>query len=256
MDAQWIVGLLALSAMEIVLGIDNIVFLSIVTAKLPRASQPTARRVGLALALLMRVGLLLTIRWIMKLDQPLFHLDDLGIPRNWIQGLDHSEAIRGISAKDLILLLGGMFLIGKSVCEIHEKIEHTAREIPTQGGTTLVSAIFQIVVLDLVFSLDSVITAVGMVDDIWVMIVAVVVAMTVMLVFAQPIGDFVARHPTITMLALSFLIMIGVMLVAEGLGTHINKNYIYFAMAFAFVVEMLNLRLRQRGGGSAGNQAR
>ncbi len=221
-----------LTAMEIVLGIDNIVFLAIVVEKLKAKQRVFARRLGLFLAMFMRILLLLSISWIMKLTTPLFSAF----------GYD-------FSARNLILFLGGLFLIGKSTVEIHERIEGDSHSGKKTKATTLSSAIFQIVLLDLVFSLDSVITAVGMVDQISIMIAAVVASMAVMLVFAGSISDFVGRHPTIKMLAMSFLILIGVMLVAESVGQHIQRGYIYFAMAFSLVVEMLNLRAHKTSKG-------
>lgn len=225
-----LIALLTLSALEIVLGIDNVIFISILVGKLPAELREKARRIGLFLAMFMRVGLLLCISWVMKLTTPLFSLME-----------------REFTGKDLILLGGGLFLIAKATWEIHDKLEGGAHQ---NGGKARQVASFgaiigQILVLDLVFSLDSVITAVGMVSHVSIMIVAVVAAVVVMLVFARSIGEFVERHPTIKMLALSFLIMIGVMLVAEGFGHHIEKGYIYFAMAFSLLVELLNMRLRR-----------
>ncbi len=224
------VALATLTALEIVLGIDNIIFISILSGKLPEAQQPKARRVGLGLAMIVRILLLLTITWVMGLTAPLFEI--LG------------EAISG---RDLILIGGGLFLIWKSTHEIHHKLEGEVDEGATQGGKAISfgAVLVQIALLDIVFSLDSVITAVGMADHITIMVIAVVAAIGVMMIFANPISDFVHRHPTVKMLALSFLILIGVALTAEGLDFHIPKGYIYTAMAFAFLVEMLNLRTRQ-----------
>jgi predicted tellurium resistance membrane protein TerC len=236
-----IIALIALTAMEIVLGIDNIVFIAILTGRLPIEQQPSARRLGLALAMITRVMLLLTITWIMQMNEPFFYLSSLGIPERWLP-----EAVDGVSVKDLILLGGGLFLVGKSVHEIHNKIEGHAESHKVGEVVSYRSVIMQIVVIDVVFSLDSVITAVGMANQIWVMITAVVIAIGIMMIFAEKVSAFVERHPTIKMLALSFLILIGVMLVAEGVGTHINKGYIYFAMAFALGVEALNLRAKSR----------
>ncbi|HEY6564869.1 MAG TPA: TerC family protein [Pirellulaceae bacterium] len=241
---DWIIGLVALTAMEIVLGIDNIVFIAISTNKLPPAQRPFARRVGLLLALVMRIGLVCAISWLMSLTQPIFHLTSLGIPESWFQHWEHSEEIIAVSWKDLILLGGGLFLIHKSVREIHEKVEHHDSHRAEKPRHSFAGVIGQILVMDLIFSLDSVITAVGMVKHVPVMITAIIVAVAVMLAFANPISEFVTRHPTLTMLALSFLILIGIMLVAEAIGTHIDKGYIYFAMAFSLAVEFLNLRLR------------
>jgi predicted tellurium resistance membrane protein TerC len=226
---SWI-SLATLAAMEIVLGIDNIVFLTILAGRVPLADQPRARRVGLAFALLTRLGLLFAITWVMGLTRPLFEL------------LGHA-----ISGRDLILLGGGLFLIAKATSEVHDKLEvqHEAPPSPPRGGAAFWAVIAQIAVLDIVFSLDSVITAVGMAQELPIMVAAMVLAVGVMLVFAGPVGSFVERHPTVKMLALSFLILIGVMLVAEGFGKHIEKGYIYFAMAFSLAVELLNLRMRK-----------
>ena len=218
-----------LAAMEVVLGIDNIVFLSILAGRLPKEQQPAARRLGLGFALATRIGLLLAITWVMGLTKPLFSL------------LGH-----GWSGRDLILLAGGLFLIAKATFEIHDKLEvQHGPEAAPKAGASFWSVIVQIGILDIVFSLDSVITAVGMARHLSVMVTAMVLAVAVMLVFAGPIGSFVERHPTMKMLALSFLILIGVMLVAEGFGKHIEKGYVYFAMAFSFLVELLNMRMRR-----------
>jgi predicted tellurium resistance membrane protein TerC len=216
--------------MEIVLGIDNIVFLTILAGRLPRAEQPSARRLGLAFALLTRLGLLFAITWVMGLTRELFAVGG-----------------HGVSGRDFILLGGGLFLIGKATHEIHGQLEVAAEdERPRSAGSAVFwMVIAQIAVLDIVFSLDSVITAVGMAQHLPVMVAAMVLAVAVMLVFAGPIGTFVEEHPTIRMLALSFLILIGVMLVAEGFGRHIEKGYVYFAMAFALGVELLNMRMRR-----------
>ena len=231
-DPQIWISLLTLTALEIVLGIDNVIFISILAGKLPKAQQDKARKIGLLLAFVTRVILLLSITWVMSLTKVLFTLPVLEVP---------------ITGKSLILLFGGLFLIGKSVVEIHEKLEGAdGHATSALGRVTFNGVIVQILLLDIVFSLDSVITAVGMVKQIWVMIVAVMIALGVMLAFAGAISDFVNRHPTLKMLALSFLILIGVMLVGESLGHHIPKGYIYFSMAFAFIVEMLNLRLRSK----------
>lgn len=236
---EWVIALVALTAMEIVLGIDNIVFIAIVATRLPPEQQNKARTLGLLLALGMRVLLLLTLKWILGLTQPLFSLDDIGIPERWL-----GEEVNHISIRDLILFFGGLFLIAKSVNEIHHKVEGDDHHRVAKVHATFASVLLQIVLLDIIFSLDSVITAVGMAQDLWVMVTAVILSMCVMLAFAGRISAFVERHPTVKMLALSFLILIGVMLVAEGVGTHINKGYIYFAMAFSLVVEMLNIRVR------------
>ena len=237
-----IVALLTLTAMEIVLGIDNVIFLAIVAGKLPTEQQPRARRIGLAAALVSRLGLLFTLSILLGLTAPIFTLPELAF-------LKDLEA-REVSWRDIILFVGGAFLIGKSVLEMHEKMEH-ARSVqdgaakPTKPAS-FAKTIFTIAVIDIVFSLDSVITAVGMVDadQVWVMVTAMVIAMIVMLAFAGPISRFVDQHPTVKVLALAFLILIGVMLVAESLGQHLNKGYIYFAMAFGVGVEMVNMKLR------------
>lgn len=228
----WI-SLTTLTLLEIVLGVDNIIFISILSGKLPVEQQAKARRLGLGLALITRVLLLCGLAWVVKLDKPFWEQDILG----WQLA---------VSGKDLILVLGGLFLLGKSVFEIHEKLEGEDGRTTSKMTVTFGSVIFQILMLDIVFSLDSVITAVGMVKQIGVMIAAVIIAMIVMLVFVNKISDFVDRHPTIKMLALSFLILIGTMLVAEGFHQHINKGYIYFAMTFALGVEILNIRLRSK----------
>ena len=228
----WI-SLLTLTLLEVVLGIDNIIFISILSGKLPADQQARARRLGLGLALITRVLLLCSLAWVMKLDKPFWEPNILG----WQLA---------VSGKDLILILGGLFLLGKSVFEIHEKLEGEDGRTTSKMTVTFGSVIVQILMLDIVFSLDSVITAVGMVKQIEVMIAAVIIAMIVMLVFVNKISDFVDRHPTIKMLALSFLILIGTMLVAEGFHQHINKGYIYLAMVFALAVEFLNMRFRAR----------
>jgi predicted tellurium resistance membrane protein TerC len=231
-DPQIWISLLTLTALEVVLGIDNVIFISILAGKLPQAQQAKARRLGLSLALITRVLLLLSLTWVMGLTRPLFTLPVLD---------------QAISGRDLVLLVGGLFLIWKSVHEVHEKLEADDGHLTSgRAAASFAGVITQILVLDIVFSLDSVITAIGMANNIGVMIAAVVIALVVMLVFAGAISDFVNRHPTLKMLALSFLILIGVALVAEGLGQHIPKGYIYFSMAFAFGVEMLNLRMRAR----------
>jgi len=235
-----LIGLLTLTLMEIVLGVDNIIFLAIVAGKLPVEQQKSARRVGLAAALGTRLLLLASLSLLLKLTEPLFTLPQLPL-------LDTLEA-RGISGRDLILLLGGMFLIGKSVKEIHDKVERAKEEDAPKSGkaASYWVIIGQIAVIDIIFSLDSVITAVGMVEEPWVMITAMLLAVGVMVVFAEPIAHFVESRPTIKILALSFLILIGVLLMAEGLGQHMNKGYIYFAMAFAIVIEMLNMQFRKK----------
>ncbi|MBI4625328.1 MAG: TerC family protein [Verrucomicrobia bacterium] len=229
-DPQIWISLVTLTVLEIVLGIDNIIFISILAGKLPAERQAKARQIGLSLALITRVLLLMSLTWLMGLSKPLFTLPVLN---------------HGLSGRDLILLLGGLFLIGKSVVEVHDKLEgEDGHATMGRNRVSFAGVIVQILMLDIVFSLDSVITAVGMASNLGVMITAVVLALGVMLVFAGAISDFVNRHPTLKMLALSFLILIGVTLVGESLGRHIPKGYIYFSMAFAFGVEMLNLRLR------------
>lgn len=226
-----LVALLTLASLEIVLGIDNIVFLSILTAKLPPARQPSARRIGLLLAMCMRIGLLLALTWVM------------GLNRTVLTAFEHA-----FTGRDLILLLGGFFLVAKATWEIHDKLEGGGHVVATVGKHAAYGAILvQIVLLDIVFSLDSVITAVGMARRIEVMVAAVVIAVAAMMVFANPIAAFIERHPTMKMLALSFLLLIGVMLIADGFGQHVSKGYIYSAMAFSLFVELLNLRLRKVG---------
>jgi predicted tellurium resistance membrane protein TerC len=234
-----LIGLFTLTIMEIVLGIDNIIFLAIVAGKLPEPQQPKARRIGLAAALGTRLLLLAFLSWLMGATKPLFTLPDLPFL--------HDPEARGVSIRDLVLLVGGLFLIGKSTKEIHEKIEHAeAGPSAPKKLASFASVIAQIAVIDIIFSLDSVITAVGMVEDLWVMVVAMLLAVAVMVVFAEPISRFVEKNPSIKLLALSFLILIGALLVAESLGQHIDKGYIYFAMAFAVVIELINMRLRPK----------
>lgn len=227
-DPQVWIAFATLTALELVLGIDNIVFISILAGKLPADQQKKARLVGLGLAMLMRVGLLFSLSWIISLTATLFT----------VLGQD-------ISGRDLVLIGGGLFLLGKATHEIHQKLEGDEGSGSTRVAPSFTSVIIQILLLDIVFSLDSVITAVGMVDEIWIMIAAVVVAILFMMAFASPISNFVDRHPTVKMLALSFLLLIGVTLLAEAFDRHIPKGYIYFAMAFSVFVEMLNLRLRK-----------
>jgi len=225
-----LVALLTLTVMEIVLGIDNVIFIAILVGKLPEAQREVARRVGLALALVIRIGLLLAISWVMGLTAPLFSL------------LGHV-----LSGRDLILVGGGLFLVGKSTWEIYDKLE--AGHEASHGGSgrgAFVGVLIQILLLDIVFSLDSVITAVGMADEVAIMVLAMTIAMLVMLASAGAVGGFVERHPSVKILALSFLLLIGVMLVGEGTGAHISKGYIYAAMAFSVFVELLNLRFRKR----------
>jgi len=227
-DPEAWIALFTLTVLEIVLGIDNIIFISILVGKLPDRQQPRARRLGLFLAMFLRIGLLASIAWMARLTAPLFTV--LG---------------QGISGRDLILLVGGVFLLFKSTREIHERLEGDEAEASARAAASFVAVIVQVLLLDIVFSLDSVITAVGMANQLSVMIAAVVIAVGVMMFAAGPIGNFVARHPTIKMLALSFLLLIGMSLIAEGLGRHIPKGYIYFAMAFSVFVEMLNLWSRK-----------
>jgi predicted tellurium resistance membrane protein TerC len=228
-DPQIWIALVTLTALEVVLGIDNIIFISILAGKLPGNQQGRARTLGLGLAMLMRIALLFSLTWIMRLTFPLFSV--LG---------------NEISGRDIILILGGLFLLAKSTYEIHDKLEGEEGHSSARVASSFVSVIIQIILLDIVFSLDSVITAIGMANQLWVMITAVVIAVVFMMVSAGPISDFVHRHPTVKMLALSFLLLIGVSLIAEGLDQHIPKGYIYFAMAFSVFVEMLNLRIRGR----------
>jgi predicted tellurium resistance membrane protein TerC len=243
-----LIALVALTAMEIVLGIDNIVFISIASARLPVEQQKVARQVGLLAAMLMRIALLFGITWVVQAKNPIFEFTDLPLPADvaaWLSG-EHQQEINAFSIRDLILLVGGLFLIRSSVVEIHHKVEGRHDEHAAAGKATFRGVIAQIVTLDIIFSLDSVLTAVGMAESIWVMVTAVILAVGVMLVFAGTVSAFVERHPTVKMLALSFLLLIGVMLVAEGIGTHIEKGYIYFAMAFALGVEFLNLRAKAK----------
>ena len=221
------VALATLTALEIVLGVDNIIFISILVGRLPEARRDSARRLGLALAMGTRILLLLSIAWVMRLTAPLFTLG------------------QAFSGRDLILIGGGLFLLWKSVHEIHGSLEGDEAAGAARGGLASYGAVLaQIAVLDIVFSLDSVITAVGLADDVMVMIIAIVLSVVVMMFAAKPIGEFVDRHPTIKMLALAFLVMVGVTLIAEGFETHVPKGYIYFAMAFSLAVEMINIRLR------------
>lgn len=229
LTAENAIALATLASLEIVLGIDNIVFIAILTQKLPVERQAAARRIGLIAAMLMRIGLLLVIGWVMGLTAVLFSVFD-----------------QPFSGRDLILLGGGLFLVGKATWEIHDKLEGEIQSDGSIAGASMSSVILQIMVLDMVFSLDSVITAVGMANEIAVMITAVVLSVAVMLVFAERISRFIEAHPTMKMLALSFLILIGVVLMLEGLGKHVEKGYIYFAMAFALSVEMVNLAVRNR----------
>ncbi len=246
------IALFALAAMEIVLGIDNVIFISIVTSRLPREQQHSARLIGLGLAMFLRIGLLCIIATIATWTQPLFRLTEW-LPASLHSLLANSQAIDEVSLRDLILLFGGMFLIYQSVREIYQQTEtdgHATMDCSKQSRS-FAAVLMQIAVLDIVFSLDSVITAVGMVDNVPVMIIAVIIAVLCMMFFSGPVSAFVAKHASVKILALSFLLMIGVTLVAEGFGAHFNKNYIYFAMAFALGVEMLNLRIGRQQSSTA-----
>ena len=226
---ELLIALVTLTFLEIVLGVDNVIFISILSAKLRKAEQKKARRVGLIAAMLMRLGLLFSITWIARLTTPLF-----------------SVMGQGFSGRDLILILGGVFLIAKATYEIHDKLEGEDGHASGKVAASFASVIGQVMLLDIVFSLDSVITAVGMANDLRVMVTAVVASVLVMLVAAEPISAFVEKHPTIKILALSFLLLIGLSLVADGFGQHISKGYIYFAMGFSVFVEMINLRVRKK----------
>ena len=228
-DPQAWIAFLSLTGLELVLGIDNVIFITILVDKLPADRRDTARRLGLFLAMFMRVGLLLALAWIVGLTQPLFSLWKFSI-----------------SGRDLILIAGGLFLLWKSVHEIHQLLEGEEGEASSGIKGTFSRIIIQIVIIDIVFSLDSIITAVGMVSEVPVMIAAVVASVALMMVFSSSIGKFVSSHPTVKMLALSFLMVIGVVLIADGFGNHVPKGYVYFAMAFSVIVEMLNLRMRKR----------
>ena len=226
---ELIVALVTLTVLEIVLGVDNIIFISILSAKLPKHQQKRARRIGLLGAMGTRILLLLSISWIANLTNPFITI--LG---------------RGISGRDVILIGGGLFLLAKATYEIHDKLEGAAHGA-VRHAASFASVVFQVMVLDIVFSLDSVITAVGMANVLWVMVTAIVLAVLVMMIATEPISAFVELHPTIKILALSFLLLIGISLVAEGLGQHVDKRYIYFAMGFSVFVEMINIRMRAKG---------
>jgi predicted tellurium resistance membrane protein TerC len=228
LTSDGLLALVTLTFLEIVLGVDNVIFISILSSKLPAADQMRARRSGLIAAMLMRIALLLSIAWIVRLTSPLF-----------------SVFGRDISGRDLILILGGLFLMGKATVEIHERLEGEVGHGSTRVAPSFAAVIGQIMLLDIVFSLDSVITAVGMADNVSIMVTAVVLSVAIMMVAAEPISAFVGRHPTVKVLALSFLLLIGVSLVADGFGMHIPKGYIYFAMGFSVAVEMVNLRVRR-----------
>ena len=227
-DPEIWIALVTLTALEIVLGVDNVVFISILAGKLPRGEQAAARRAGLAAAMLTRIALLLSLAWLISLTRPLFAV------------FGHA-----FSGRDLLLIAGGLFLLAKATTEIHDRLEGKEGHASARVAPSFAAVIVQIMLLDIVFSLDSVITAVGMANHLGVMIAAVVLAVGVMLWSAGPISDFVQRHPTVKMLALSFLLLIGLSLIADGLGQHIPKGYIYFAMGFSVFVEMLNLRVRR-----------
>ena len=227
-DPQIWIALTTLTVLEVVLGIDNIIFISILSQKLPAAQQPKARRLGLIAAMVIRLALLFSLAWVIRLTAPLF-----------------SVFGEEISGRDIILLLGGLFLLGKSTYEIHDKLEGDEGHASAKVAASFAAVILQIMLLDAVFSLDSVITAVGMVDEVWVMVTAVVISIGIMLVSAEAISGFVNKHPTVKMLALSFLLLIGLSLIVEGFDHHIPKGYIYFAMGFSVFVEMINMRLRK-----------
>jgi predicted tellurium resistance membrane protein TerC len=228
-DPQTWIAFATLTALELVLGIDNIIFISILVDKLPPEKRELARRIGLFMAMFMRIGLLLVLSVIVGLVEPLF-----------------TAFGKDISGRDLILILGGLFLIWKSTGEIHQSLEGEEEHGSSAVKATMAAIILQIMVIDLVFSLDSIITAVGMVDEVAIMIAAVIASVGLMMAFASGIGRFVSNHPSIKMLALTFLVVVGVVLMAEGLGHHVPKGYIYFAMAFSVIVEMLNIRFRKR----------
>ena len=228
--AAW-VSLATLTGLEIVLGIDNIVFITVLAGKLPKEQRRFATRLGLAGALITRLLLLFTLSWVMRLSAPLFTV------------IAHE-----VTGRDLVLIVGGLFLVAKATIEIYDKVEarHPAVEAAAAGSGRMVSIIIQIMLLDIVFSLDSVITAVGMVEHIEIMVIAVMISIAVMLIFASSVGEFVEKHPSIKILALSFLVMIGVLLIAEGTGQHFDRGYVYFAMAFSLTIELLNMRYRAR----------
>jgi predicted tellurium resistance membrane protein TerC len=228
MTSEGLLALVTLTFLEIILGVDNVIFISILAGKLPPLEQAKARRLGLAAAMVMRILLLLSIAAIVRLTAPLFTVFG-----------------QEVSGRDLILIVGGLFLLGKATLEIHERLEGEAEHGSGRAAPSLAGVIAQIMALDIVFSLDSVITAVGMADDVSIMVAAVILSVAIMMVSAGPVSEFVSRHPTIKVLALSFLLLIGVSLVADGLGLHIPKGYIYFAMGFSVFVEMINLRVRK-----------
>jgi predicted tellurium resistance membrane protein TerC len=234
-DSTVWLSLITLTFLEIVLGVDNIIFVSIVANQLPRAEQPKARNYGLILALAFRLILLLGIGFILSLDEPIFKLDFIR---------DHGQPL-AMSIKDFILLGGGLFLLYKSTQEIHEKLEGDAHELKTKANTSLTSVILQICIVNIVFSFDSILTAIGMTSDVVIMMIAVVLSIGVMMLFSEVVSKFINTHPTMQMLALSFLILIGMMLVAEAFHQHVSKGYIYFSIAFSMGVELLNMRMRK-----------
>jgi predicted tellurium resistance membrane protein TerC len=227
LTSEGLLALVTLTVLEIVLGVDNVIFISILSGRLPAADQARARRLGLFAAMLMRIALLLSIVWVVRLTAPLLTI-----------------AGRGISGRDLILIGGGLFLLAKATIEIHERLEGEERGSTTRTAPSFAAVIAQVMALDIVFSLDSVITAVGMADDISIMVVAVILSVAIMALSAGAVSGFVSRHPTVKVLALSFLLLIGISLIGDGLGMHIPKGYIYFAMGFSVFVEMINLRVR------------
>jgi predicted tellurium resistance membrane protein TerC len=230
LSSESLLALITLTFLEVILGVDNVIFISILSGKLPHDQQPRARRIGLLAAMLMRILLLLSIAWIIRLTAPFFTVFG-----------------RGISGRDLILMGGGLFLLAKATIEIHDRLEGEEDHSSARVAPSFVAVIVQIMLLDIVFSLDSVITAVGMADEVSVMVAAVVLAVAIMMFAAEPISRFVNRHPTVKVLALSFLLLIGVSLIGDGLGVHVPKGYIYFAMGFSVFVEMINLRVRRVG---------
>ncbi|MBA2746785.1 MAG: TerC family protein [Flavisolibacter sp.] len=235
-DPGVITALLTLTVLEIILGVDNIIFISIVSNKLPEAQQPRARTIGLALAMIFRIILLLTITWIIRLTDPVFTIGFLK---------DEGQPL-GISWKDIILIAGGIFLLIKSTLEIHHKLEIAHKPATTIAPTSFMAVIIQIILVDAVFSFDSILTAIGLAENVIIMITAVVISMVIMMLFASTISRFINKNPSLQILALSFLILIGVMLVAEGFHEEINKAYIYSAIAFSLIVELVNMRMRKK----------
>jgi predicted tellurium resistance membrane protein TerC len=228
-SVESLISLLTLTALEIILGIDNVIFISIVAGKLPPQDQPKGRTYGLLLALIARIGLLFSVSWIIGLKEPILTFNDFHL-----------------SLRDLILMAGGLFLISKSVSEIHAKLEGVEEEHKDVKATSLKSAIIQIILIDIVFSFDSILTAVGLVNNVLIIVMAIIISLAVMLIFSKNISDFINKHPTMKLLALSFLIMIGFLLVVESLHVEVPKGYVYFAMAFAIIVELLNMKLRKK----------